>query len=135
MGQHPHACVASQVMGKEAARAFPIKRNNRGRAAHFTPSLRLLQSWNRRPLSSSSSPPSSSTIDVLPPSSALLLLAAAMAPKSTKGKGVAKDAGTMEQPESKLVARRVQLAYFRSTVDVFELRDSFKSLWGVKTGG
>ena len=40
-GRLPHARVVSQLMGKEAARAFPVKRNNRGRAAHFTPSLRL----------------------------------------------------------------------------------------------
>ena len=117
-----HACVMSQLMGKEAARAFPVRGHNRGRAAHFTPSLRLLQSWNRCPLPSSfSSPPSSSTVAALPPSSALLLLAAAMAPKSTKGKGVAKDVGATEQPESELVARRAQFAYFPSTVDASEL--------------
>ena len=58
-----------------------------------------------------------------------------MAPKSTKSKGVAKDIGAREQPESELVARWAQFAYFPSTVDVSELRDFFKDLWGVKTGG
>ena len=58
-----------------------------------------------------------------------------MAPKSTKGKGVAKDAGAAEPPESALAVQRTQSAIFPSTVDVFELRDSFRPLWGVKTGG
>ena len=58
-----------------------------------------------------------------------------MAPKTSRGKGVAKDAGTSEPPESKLAARRTQLAYFPSTVNVFELRDCFKPLWGCKMGG
>ena len=58
-----------------------------------------------------------------------------MAPKSTKGKGVAKDAGATEPPESALAVQRTQYAFFPSTVDVFELRDSFRPLWGVKTGG
>ena len=58
-----------------------------------------------------------------------------MAPKSTKGKGVAKYAGATEPPESEQAARRTQLAYFPSTVDVFELREAFKPLWGVKMGG
>ena len=58
-----------------------------------------------------------------------------MVPKSTKGKGVTKDAGAMEPPESALAAQRTQLAYFPSTVDVFELLDCFKPLWGCKTGG
>ena len=58
-----------------------------------------------------------------------------MAPKSTKGKGVAKDAGAAEPPESALVVQRTQSAFFPSTVDVFELRDSFRPLWGVNTGG
>ena len=53
---------------------------------------------------------------------------AAIAPKSTKGK--AKDAGASEPPESALAAQRTQLAYFPSTVDVFELREAFKPLWG-----
>ena len=35
MGRFAHACVTSQLMGKEAARAFPVKRNNRGRATHL----------------------------------------------------------------------------------------------------
>ena len=51
-----------------------------------------------------------------------------MAPKSTKGKGVAKDAGATEPPESALAAQRTQLAYFRSTVDAIKLRDYFKPL-------
>ena len=58
-----------------------------------------------------------------------------MAPKTNKGKGAAKDAGEKEAPESESAARRTQLAYFPSTVDVFELRDCFKPLWGCKTGG
>ena len=58
-----------------------------------------------------------------------------MAPKSTKGKGVAKDAGAAEPPESALAVQRAQSAFFPSTVDVFELRDSFRPLWGVNTGG
>ena len=56
-----------------------------------------------------------------------------MAPKSTKGK--AKDAGATEPPESVLAAQWTQFAYFPSTVDVFELRDCFRALWGCKTGG
>ena len=47
-----------------------------------------------------------------------------MAPKSTKGKGVAKDAGTIEPRESALAVQRMQSAFFPSTVDVFELQDS-----------
>ena len=58
-----------------------------------------------------------------------------MAPKSTKGKGVVKDAGDAEPPESALAVQRTQSAFFPSTVDVFELRDSFRPLWGVKRGG
>ena len=58
-----------------------------------------------------------------------------MAPKSAKGKGVAKDAGVMEPSESELVARRAQFAYFPLMVGVPELREMFKDLWGVKTGG
>ena len=58
-----------------------------------------------------------------------------MSPKSTKGKGVAKDAGGPEPPESALVVQQTQSAFFPSTVDVFELRDSFRPLWGVKPGG
>jgi hypothetical protein len=61
--------------------------------------------------------------------------AAIMAPKSGRGKGVAKDAGEKEPPESELAVRRTQYAYFPLTVDVFELRDCFKPLWGCKTGG
>ena len=56
-----------------------------------------------------------------------------MAPKSTKGK--AKDAGASGPPESALAAQRTQLAYFPSTIDAIELREAFKPLWGVKTGG
>ena len=58
-----------------------------------------------------------------------------MVPKSTKSKGAVKDAGVSEQPERELVARRAQSAYFPSTVGVPELREMFKDLWGVKTGG
>ena len=53
-----------------------------------------------------------------------------MAPKPTKGKGVAKDAGATEPPESALAAQWMHLAYFALTVDVFELREAFKPLWG-----
>src|SRR4051812_19737683 len=35
VGRFPHACVTSQLMGKEAARTYPVKMNNRGRAAHL----------------------------------------------------------------------------------------------------
>ena len=60
----------------------------------------------------------------------------AMAPKFAKGKGVAKGAGTVEPPESALSGDRTKSAFFfPSTVDVQELRASFKPLWGVKTGG
>ena len=52
-----------------------------------------------------------------------------MAPKSTNGKGVAKDAGATEPPESALAVQRMQSAYFPSTVDVFELRKP-SSLYG-----
>ena len=58
-----------------------------------------------------------------------------MAPKSTKSKGAVKDAGVSEQPESELVARRAQFAYFPSTVGMPELQETFKCLGGVKTGG
>ena len=59
-----------------------------------------------------------------------------MAPKSAKGKGVAKGSRTMEPPESTLLGDRTKSAFFfPSTVDVQELRASFKPLWGVKTGG
>ena len=58
-----------------------------------------------------------------------------MTPKSTKGKGVAKDARVMEPSESALAVQRTQSAFFPLTVDVFELREAFKPLWGVKTGG
>ena len=58
-----------------------------------------------------------------------------MVPKSVKGKGVAKGSGTMEPPESALLGDRTKSAFFfPSTVDVQELRASFKPLWGVKTG-
>ena len=57
-----------------------------------------------------------------------------MAPKTSRGKGVAKDVGEKEPPESMLAVRRTQHAYFPSTVDAVELRDYFKHLWGCKTG-
>ena len=134
MGQRSHACVSSQLMGKEAARAFPIKRNNRGCAAHFAPSL-CLPPISEPPLLSSRASLLPPITAVLPPSSAFLLLATAMAPKSTKGKGAAKDAGAVEPSESELAARRAQFALFSSMVDVPMLRGMFKDLWGVKTGG
>src|SRR4051812_33546329 len=34
-----------------------------------------------------------------------------------------------------LAVQRTQSAFFPSTVDVFEPRESFRPLWGVKTGG
>ena len=58
-----------------------------------------------------------------------------MAPKTSRGKEVAKDAGEKEPPESELAVRRTQSAYFPTTVDVVHLRDYFKPLWGCKTGG
>ena len=58
-----------------------------------------------------------------------------MAPKTNRGKGVAKDAGEREAPESELAALRTQHAYFPSTVDAVHLRDYLKPLWGVKTTG
>ena len=58
-----------------------------------------------------------------------------MAPKSIKGKGVAKNAGAAEPPESLLAVQRTQSAFFPLTADVFELWEAFKPLWGVKTGG
>ena len=58
-----------------------------------------------------------------------------MAPKTSRGKGVAKDAGEREAPESELAARRTQLAYFPSTVDAIHLRHYFKPLWGCRTKG
>ena len=39
---------------------------------------------------------------------------------------MAKDAGEKEPPESELAVRRMQHAYFPSTVDTVELRDYFK---------
>ena len=53
-----------------------------------------------------------------------------MAPKTSRGKGAAKDAGEREAPESELAALRTQLAYFPSTVDAVHLREYFKPLWG-----
>ena len=58
-----------------------------------------------------------------------------MAPKTSKSKGVVRDAEGTEPSESESAARRTQLAYFPSTVDVFELRDCFRPLWGCKMGG
>ena len=58
-----------------------------------------------------------------------------MAPKTSKGKGAAKDAGEKEVPESELAALRMQLALFPSTVDAVHLRDYFRPLWGAKTTG
>ena len=58
-----------------------------------------------------------------------------MAPKSIKGKGVAKGAGTVEPPESALSGDRTKSAFFfPSTVDVQELQAFFRPLWGAKTG-
>ena len=57
-----------------------------------------------------------------------------MAPKTSKGKGVAKDDGGKEVPESELVDLRTLCALFTLTVDALTLRDMFRPLWGVKTG-
>ena len=58
-----------------------------------------------------------------------------MAPKTSKGKGTAKDVGGKEALESELAVRWTQLAYFPSTVDAVHLRDNFKPLWGCKMKG
>ena len=58
-----------------------------------------------------------------------------MAPKTSRGKGVAKDAGANEPPESELAVRRTQSAYFPMAVDAVHLRDYFKHLWGVQDRG
>ena len=58
-----------------------------------------------------------------------------MAPKTSRGKGVATDAGEKEAPESELAVPRTQHAYFPSTVDAVHLRDYFLPLWGRKTTG
>ena len=58
-----------------------------------------------------------------------------MAPKTRKGKGVAKDAGAKEPPESELAARQTQSTYFPTTVDAVHLWDYFKHLSGCKMGG
>ena len=47
-----------------------------------------------------------------------------MAPKTSKGKGAAKDAGGKEAPESELVEPRTQYGLFTSTVDALTLIDS-----------
>ena len=98
-------------MGKEVARAFPIKRNNRGRAAHFTPLL------TPSPILYPA-PPFFLLLE--PPVSIHRRYASAilcsLASRNRHGsrihqkKGVAKDAGATEQPESELVARRAQFA-------------------------
>ena len=58
-----------------------------------------------------------------------------MAPKTSKSKGPAKDAGGKEAPESELVEMRMQRALFTSTVDALTLRDMFRPLWGRETSG
>ena len=59
-----------------------------------------------------------------------------MAPKSATGKGVAKGSGTVEPPKSALLGDKTKSTFFfPSTVDVHELRASFRPLWGAKTGG
>ena len=52
-----------------------------------------------------------------------------MPPKTSKGKGAAKDTGEKEAPESELAVRRMQLAYFPWTVDAVHLRNYFLPLW------
>ena len=66
-----------------------------------------------------SPPPRPHCFLILPPPPA------AMAPKNSKGKGAAKDAGEKEALESKLAVRRTQLTYFPSTVDAVHLRNYF----------
>ena len=58
-----------------------------------------------------------------------------MAPKTGKGKGVAKDVGEKEAPKSELAVLRTQHAYFPSMVDAVHLRDYFRPLWGRETTG
>ena len=53
-----------------------------------------------------------------------------MAPKASKGKGVAKDAAGKEMPESELVKLRKKFALFVPTVDALVLKEKFKPLWG-----
>ena len=53
-----------------------------------------------------------------------------MAPKTSKGKGVAKDAGEKEAPESESAVLRTKLAFFPSKVDAVHLSDYIKPLWG-----
>ena len=52
-----------------------------------------------------------------------------MAPKTGKGKGVAKDAGEKEVPESELAARRTQLAYSPTAPSIASRRRSACPLW------
>jgi hypothetical protein len=58
-----------------------------------------------------------------------------MAPKTSKGKGVAEDAGKKEVTESEMATLRTEVALFPPTVDAVHLRDYFRPLWGAKTGG
>ena len=58
-----------------------------------------------------------------------------MAPKTSRGKGAAKDAGEKEAPESELAVRRTQLAYFPSTVGAIHHKNFFLPLWGRETTG
>ena len=55
-------------------------------------------------------------------------LSTAMAPKTRKGKGAAKDPRGKEAPKSELVEMRTQCALFPSTVDALTLRDMFMPL-------
>ena len=58
-----------------------------------------------------------------------------MAPKTSKGKGVAEDAGKKEVTESAMATLWTQVALFPPTIDAVQLRDNFRPLWGAKTGG
>ena len=58
-----------------------------------------------------------------------------MAPKTSKGKGAAKDAGGKEAPESELAEMRTQYALFTSMVDALTLKEKFRPLWGRETSG
>ena len=124
------------VNGKEAARAFPIKRNNRRHAAHL-PSAFSPISALPSPSSSSSSLPLLVTA-TRPLLSILCLRPTAMAPKTGKGngKGAAKDVVEKEAPENEAAVQRAQFVYFSpSSVDVFHLKDVFRPLWAAETTG
>jgi len=93
------------INGKEVARAFPIKRNNRRRTAHLPSAPSPFLEPPSLPSSFSSS-----RFRSPPPRLPLFLIPwhppAAMAPKTSKGKGAAMDAGEEESSENKLAVLR-----------------------------